>query len=191
MLESIISRQPEVLNIFDVAGYSFTGNRLEQDPDVRACSSPWEQRQGSQAYARRDSRAARRQLYLNPMGIQAFAVNPPAIPGLVSKAVFDFELEDRGSNGLGPFARSGPIKSSVKRMRRTAVWAGVLRSSPTTRAVITVNVDRNKAQALGVNLAMCTTRCRCISARSTSTTSTSAATRTASTCRPITRTARV
>jgi HAE1 family hydrophobic/amphiphilic exporter-1 len=151
MLESILARQPEVLNIFDIAGYSFTGTGSNKIL-MFVLLKPWEQRQGSQHTL--DAILARLggQLYLNPMGIQAFAVNPPAIPGLGFQGGFDFELEDRGNNGIAPLLGAADQVIGQAYQPNSGL-AGVYTLFTNNSPVINVNVDRNKVQALGANLA--------------------------------------
>ncbi len=85
------------------------------------------------------------------MGIQAFAVNPPAIPGLGFQGGFDFELEDRGNNGLGPLLGAA-YQVIGQAYAPNSGLAGVYTLFTNNSPVINVNVDRNKAQALGANL---------------------------------------
>jgi HAE1 family hydrophobic/amphiphilic exporter-1 len=151
MLEAIIARQPEVLNIFDVAGFGFTGTGSNKIL-MFVLLKPWDQRPGSSHTLNAVLARLGPQLYLNPMGIQAFAVNPPAIPGLGFQGGFDFELEDRGNNGLGPLlgAAYGIIgQAYAPNSGLTSVYTLFTNNSP----VVNVDVDRNKAQALGVNVA--------------------------------------
>jgi len=151
MLEGIIARQPEVLNVFDVAGYSFTGTGSNKIL-MFVLLKPWDQRPGAQHTLNAILARLGPQLYLNPMGIQAFAVNPPSIPGLGFQGGFDFELEDRGNLGLGPLLGSaysiiGPADAPGSGL--SFVYTLFTDNSPT----ISVDVDRNKAQSLGINLA--------------------------------------
>ena len=151
MLEQILSRQPEVLNVFDIAGYSFTGTGSNKIL-MFVLLKPWDERPGSAHTL--DAILARLggQLYLNPMGIQAFAVNPPAIPGLGFQGGFDFELEDRGNNGLGPLLGAAYQvigQAYAPNSGLQSVYTLFTNNSP----VVNVNVDRNKANSLGINIA--------------------------------------
>ena len=151
MLEGILKRQPEILNVFDVGGFSFTGTGSNKIL-MFVLLKPWEDRKGSSHTL--DAILARLgpQLYLNPKGIQAFAVNPPAIPGLGFQGGFDFELEDRNGAGLIPLLGSAYQiigQAYAPHSGLTSVYTTFTNNSP----VINVDVDRNKAQSLGVNIA--------------------------------------
>jgi len=150
MLEATLKRQPEILNVFDIAGFSFTGTGSNKIT-MFVLLKPWDQRQGSSHTL--DAILARLapQLYLNPMGIQAFAVNPPAVPGLGFQGGFDFELEDRNLAGLPALLGAADQvigQAYAPGSGLTSVYTTFTNSSPT----LAVNVDRNKAQSLGVNL---------------------------------------
>ena len=153
MLEDDSAPQPEIDNIFDIGGFSFTGTGLEQDLDVRAAQAvgraPGNDHTLDAVLARLGYR-----LYLNSkMGIQgAFARQSAAVvPGLGFQGGFDFELEDRGTSGLAGAARSREVESSVRHTRRTAGLTFVYTTFTQQLADAAVDVDRNKAQSLGVN----------------------------------------
>ena len=150
MLEATIRRQSEVQNIFDIAGFSFSGTGSNKIT-MFVLLKPWEERPGKEHTL--DAILARLgpQLYLNPKGIQAFAVNPPAVPGLGFQGGFDFELEDRNLAGLPALAAAaGSIigQAYAPGSGLGFVYTTFTNNSPT----LAVNVDRNKAQSLGVNL---------------------------------------
>jgi HAE1 family hydrophobic/amphiphilic exporter-1 len=148
-LEAILRRQPEVLNIFDVAGFSFTGtgsNKLT----MFVLLKPWEERPGPEHTLDAILQRLGPQLYLFP-DAQTFAVNPPSISGLGFQGGFAFELEDRGSAGLDALLGSaysiiGPADAPNSGLFR--VYTTFTNNSPT----ISATVDRAKAQALGINL---------------------------------------
>jgi HAE1 family hydrophobic/amphiphilic exporter-1 len=151
MIEATLRRQPEILNVFDIAGFSFTGTGSNKIT-MFVLLKPWGEREGSSHTL--DAILARigPQLYLNPMGIQAFAVNPPAVPGLGFQGGFDFELEDRNLAGLPALlgaANQVIGQAYAPNSGLTSVYTTFTNSSPT----LAVDVDRNKAQSLGVNLA--------------------------------------
>jgi HAE1 family hydrophobic/amphiphilic exporter-1 len=151
VLEAILRRQPEVLNVFDVAGFSFTGTGSNKIT-MFVLLKPWDQRPGPQHTLNAVLARLGPQFYLNPMGVQAFAFNPPAIPGLGFQGGFDFELEDRGNVGLPALkAAADQIigQAYAPNSGLTSVYTTFTNNSPT----ISVNVDRSKAQSLGINLA--------------------------------------
>ncbi|HEV8020016.1 MAG TPA: efflux RND transporter permease subunit, partial [Candidatus Lustribacter sp.] len=151
MLESIIARQPEVLNVFDVAGYGFTGTGSNEIL-MFVLLKPWDDRPGPSHTLNAILGRLNGQLFLNPMAIQAFAANPPAIPGLGFQGGFDFELEDRNNVGLGPLLGAAYQvigQAYAPNSGLQSVYTLFTNNAP----VINVDVDRNKAQALGINIA--------------------------------------
>ncbi len=148
-LEAILRQQPEVLNIFDIAGFSFTGTGSNKTT-MFVLLKPWAERQGPQHTLDAVLQRLGPQLYMFP-DAQAFAVNPPSIPGLGFQGGFAFELEDRGNAGLDALLASayqiiGPANAPNSGLFR--VYTTFTNNSPTINA----DVDRGKAQSLGVNL---------------------------------------
>jgi HAE1 family hydrophobic/amphiphilic exporter-1 len=148
-IEAILRQQPEVLNIFDIAGFGFTGTGSNK-ATMFVLLKPWEQRPGPQHTL--DAILARigPQLYMLPEG-QTFAVNPPAIQGLGFQGGFTFELEDRGNSGLVPLQQAaysiiGPADSPGSGL--SFVYTTFTNNAPQ----ISASIDRGKAQQLGVNL---------------------------------------
>ncbi len=148
-LEAILRQQPEVQNIFDIAGFSFTGTGSNKIT-MFVLLKPWGQRPGAQHTLNAVLARLGPQLYFLP-DAQAFAVNPPSIPGLGFQGGFTFELEDRGNAGLDALygaAQSviGPTYAPGSGLFR--VYTTFTNNSP----MISASIDRGKAQSLGVNL---------------------------------------
>jgi hydrophobic/amphiphilic exporter-1 (mainly G- bacteria), HAE1 family len=149
-LEAILRRQPEVQAMFDAGGFSFTGsasNKITMFVQLK----PWSERRGP-----RHSLAAVVQrvnfAFFGQPGVQAFALNPPSIPGLGFQGGFDFELEDRANVGIpglmgAAYQIIGPANAPGSGLFRTFTSFDV--NSPS----IDVSVDRSKVKSLGVNLA--------------------------------------
>jgi HAE1 family hydrophobic/amphiphilic exporter-1 len=151
MLEATLRRQSEVLNVFDIAGFSFTGTGSNKIT-MFVLLKPWEERKGKDHTLGAILARLAPQLYLNPKGIQAFAVNPPSVPGLGFQGGFDFELEDRNLAGLPALLNSANSiigQAYAPNSGLNFVYTTFTNSSPT----LAVNVDRNKARSLGVNIA--------------------------------------
>ena len=148
-IEAILRQQPEVLNIFDIAGFSFTGTGSNKTT-MFVLLKPWGERPGPQHTLNAILARLGPELFLFP-GAQAFAVNPPSIPGLGFQGGFAFELEDRGQSGLDKLLGSayqiiGPANAPTSGLFR--VYTTFTNNSPTVSAT----VDRGKAQSFGVNL---------------------------------------
>ena len=148
-IEAILHQQPEVLNVFDVAGFSFTGTGSNK-VTMFVLLKPWEQRSGANHTLDAILNRIGPQLFMLPQA-QAFAVNPPSIPGLGFQGGFTFELEDRGNAGLDSLLANaykiiGPAYAPSSGLSR--VYTTFTNNAPTVSAT----VDRGKAQSFGVNL---------------------------------------
>jgi HAE1 family hydrophobic/amphiphilic exporter-1 len=148
-IEAILRQQPEVLNIFDIAGFGFTGTGSNK-ATMFVLLKPWEDRPGPSHTLDAILQRIGPKLFFLP-DAQAFAVNPPSIQGLGFQGGFTFELEDRGNNGLDKLLGAayqiiGPADTPGSGLYR--VYTTFTNNSPQIYA----NVDRAKAQSLGVNL---------------------------------------
>jgi HAE1 family hydrophobic/amphiphilic exporter-1 len=148
-IEAVLANEPEVLNIFDIAGFSFSGNGNNKGL-MFVLLKPWEKRPGANQTLAAILQRLGPKLFLMP-GVQAFAVNPPAIPGLGFQGGFAFELEDRGDNGLAALSQAayGVIGGAYAPHSGLAqVYTLFSNNSPE----VLTEIDRGKAQSLGVNL---------------------------------------
>jgi hydrophobe/amphiphile efflux-1 (HAE1) family protein len=91
-------------------------------------------------------RIARR--YANYKDARVFPTSPPPIRGLGNASGFDFELEDRA--GLGHAALSRARDQLLGLARRDPTLAQVIFNGQPDNPTFKVNVDREKASALGV-----------------------------------------
>ena len=80
-----------------------------------------------------------------------FAASPPPIRGLGSAAGFDFELEDRG--GLGHEALAKARDQLLALAKKDPALSQVRFTGEADNPTIKVNIDREKAAALGVSAA--------------------------------------
>jgi HAE1 family hydrophobic/amphiphilic exporter-1 len=148
-IEKLLFAQPEVLNVFDVAGFSFTGTGSNK-VTMFVLLKPWDERKGPQHTLNAVLARLGGPLFMLP-DAQAFAVNPPSIPGLGFQGGFAFELEDRGNAGIPAMLANayriiGPAYAPNSGLFR--VYTTFTDNAPT----IETDVDRGKAQSLGVNL---------------------------------------
>lgn len=157
--EQIVLSQPEVAHLFDVGGFSFSGSAPNRGL-MFALLKPWGDRECSPLDAlllrpcshsmnsvlQRVNYAFYRQI---PQA-QIFAFNPPAINGVGTVGGFQFELEDRSNVGLDKlmgmaYAMMG---AAAKDPRLSGVFTQFRINSPQLQ----VDVDRNKAKAIGISL---------------------------------------
>ncbi len=147
-VESIIFAQPEVVALFDVSGFSFSGSGPNRGIAF-ARLAPWSQRRGSAHSLNAILQRVQMQFFGIPQA-QVFAFNPPAIQGVGNFGGFQFELEDRGNVGLPAL------------MQTAYGYMGLGNQDPNLRNVFTtfridapqyqVHIDREKAKSVGVAL---------------------------------------
>jgi HAE1 family hydrophobic/amphiphilic exporter-1 len=163
--EKIVLAQPEIQHLFDVGGFSFSGQAPNRGI-MFALLKPWGDRStpfwcsltfgwpGGACMSHSAAAVEQRLNYLFYQHIpeaQIFAFNPPAINGVGSIGGFQFELEDRNNVGLPALmnAAYGMMGAAAKDPRLANVFTQFRINSPQVQ----VDIDRNKATAIGVSLA--------------------------------------
>ncbi|MBW4583567.1 MAG: efflux RND transporter permease subunit [Tildeniella nuda ZEHNDER 1965/U140] len=146
-VEQEILKSPDVVGTFSVGGFSFSGNTANQGIIFTALK-PWEERkkEGQSAQA---ILGKLRGAISGITDARIIPVNPPAIQGLGTVGGFQFELQDRQTGGeLDPLvATMGQIiGQAAQTPGLLQVYSTYSASTPQLR----VDVDRNKAEALGV-----------------------------------------
>ena len=152
-VEAIIRSRPEVLDIFDVNGFGFTGNGPNK-ATMFVRLKEWGDRPGFM-------HSLTAILYVPPKGLagqfaripsaQVFAFNPPSIQGVGNFGGFQYELQDVGNVGLPKLDRValGFMGAAARDPKLRGVFTGFRDDSPQ----LVVDPDRAKAQSLGVPLA--------------------------------------
>ncbi|WBY02470.1 efflux RND transporter permease subunit [Ramlibacter tataouinensis] len=145
-VESWVLKQPEVQGMVSVLGFSFSGQG--QNAGIAFITlKPWDERkeasQSAQALAGRAFGAL--------SGIRdafIFPLSPPPIPELGTASGFTFRLQDRGGNGHEALvaARNQLLGLAGQSKVLTQVRPDGLEDAPQLQ----VDIDREKAQALGV-----------------------------------------
>jgi multidrug efflux pump len=136
-----------VESVFTVNGFSFAG-RGQNAGLVFVRLKDYSQRQ----HADEKVQALVRRTYMHFAGYKnamVFPVNPPSIPELGTAAGFDFELEDRAGLGHAALmaARNQLLGMAAKDPTLALVRPNGLNDTPEFK----VNIDREKAEALGVS----------------------------------------
>jgi multidrug efflux pump len=133
---------------FEVTGFNFAG-RGQNSGLLFVRLRDWGERRSSdlkiQALIARISKR-----YANYRDANIIPINPPPIPELGTAAGFDFELEDRAGLGHAALmaARNELLKLARSDPALTLVRPNGLNDTPQYQ----INVDREKASALGLNL---------------------------------------
>jgi multidrug efflux pump len=145
--EEFVMKQPEVENMVAVTGFSFSGQGQNMGLSFITLK-PWDERKakgsGAQDLANR--------IMGGLMGVRdafIFVVSPPPIPELGRGAGFSFRLQDRGGNGHAALlaARNQLLGMAMKSPVLTGIRPEGLEDAPQ----LSLDIDRDKAQALGVN----------------------------------------
>jgi multidrug efflux pump len=144
--EEYVLKQPEVADMVAVTGFSFSGQGQNMGLAFIPLK-PWAERkdkgQGAQDLAGR--------ITGHLMGLRdafIFVVSPPPIPELGRGAGFSFRLQDRGGNGHAALlaARNQLLGMAMKSPVLTGIRPEGLEDAPQ----LMLDIDRDKAQALGV-----------------------------------------
>ena len=144
--EEFIMKQPEVANMVSVLGFSFAG----AGQNMALAFIPlkdWDERKGADSNAN----AVANRIIGGLSGVRdafIFALSPPPIPELGRGTGFSFRLQDRGGNGHNALlaARNQLLGMAAQ----SPVLAGVRPEGLEDAPQVSLDIDRDKAQALGV-----------------------------------------
>jgi multidrug efflux pump len=133
---------------YEIAGFNFAG-RGQNQGFIFTHLKDWSQRKGQNLSAKAVL-ARTAQHFASYQGAVIIPINPPAIPALGTSSGFDLELEDRGGVGHDKLAqaRDQLIAAARQDKNLALVRPNGLPDNPTFK----VDIDREKASALGVNL---------------------------------------
>lgn len=147
--EGYFQQQPEVENIVSILGFSFTG----QGQNAALMFVPlkdWSERKGAEHTA--DAIAGRSMGFFSQIrDAFIFTLSPPPIPELGNASGFTFRLQDRGSSGHEALiaARNQLLGMAAQSPILAGVRPDGLEDAPQLR----LEIDRDKANALGVSFA--------------------------------------
>ena len=152
-VESLIRGHSEVVRVFDIVGFGFSGNGPNK-ATMFVLLKDWADRPGfiHTIFP----------LLYGPGGMQAqfsqvpqaqiFAFNPPAISGVGNVGGFQYELEDRGNVGLAKLDQTA-YEFIGAAAHMPGKLSNVYTSFRNDNPQLVVNVDRAKAQSLNIPLA--------------------------------------
>ena len=152
-VEDLIRTRSEVLRIFDVIGFGFTGNGPNK-ATMFVLLKDWKDRPGFQSTIF--------PLLYGPSGLQAkfsqftqasvFAFNPPAISGVGNVGGFQYELQDKGQVGLTKLNSVAYQFIGAGNGDPHSVLSNVYTTFRNDNPQLVVDPDRAKAESLGVPL---------------------------------------
>ena len=146
-VEAFVLKQPEVQHIVSVLGFSFSG----QGQNAALAFVPlkdWSERKGAEHTAQ----ALAGRAFGAFMGIRdafVFPLSPPPIPELGTATGFNFRLQDRGGNGHE--ALLAARNQLLGMARQSPVLSGVRPDGLEDAPQLQLDIDRDKANALGVS----------------------------------------
>lgn len=148
--EEILLKEPDVIGTFAVGGFGFSGNNPNSGL-IFTTLKPWEERkrpdQSVQAIIGKMFGA-----FSAIPDARLLPVNPPPIQGLGSFGGFTFQLQDRkGNESLDPLVQAlgGILKEANQ---PTSGLARVFSTFTANTPQLLVEVDRNQAKALGIDI---------------------------------------
>jgi HAE1 family hydrophobic/amphiphilic exporter-1 len=146
-VEAVLRAQPEVSAMFVVGGFSFAGT----GPNIATAFTtlkPWDERPG-----RESSVAGLVERLRGPLGriggARVLPFQPPAIRGVGNVGGFQFIVEDTSGSGTLD-ALGGSVAELVAKGNEEGRLRGVFTSFTADTPLLDVEVDRQKAKALGV-----------------------------------------
>ena len=148
-VESLLRAQPEVVDTFTVGGFSLLGTGANQG-SLFINLKPWEERE-----KREESVAGLVERLRGPLsqvgGARVLPLQPPAIRGVGSVGGFEFVLEDQqGGRSLEELAQA--TQALIIKGNQDPRLRGVFSSFTAGSPQLNIDVDREKAKALGVPL---------------------------------------
>jgi hydrophobic/amphiphilic exporter-1 (mainly G- bacteria), HAE1 family len=148
-VEQEILKVPEVAGSFAVGGFGFSGS-TSNSGIIFTNLKPWEERSRPDQTVQAIIGKLQAKFFAIPEA-RVFAVNPPAIQGLGNFGGFTFQLQDRrGNSGLENLVQT--MGQLLGRANQTPGLQAVFTTFAADTPQLLVEVDRNKANALQVNV---------------------------------------
>ncbi|MFA6920665.1 MAG: efflux RND transporter permease subunit [Gallionella sp.] len=148
-IEQFYMKQSDVEHVIGVAGFSFFG-KGQNAALVFVRLKGWDDRPAADSAAPAMVRRAN-MMFFRIKQAMIFAINPPPIPELAATGGFDFRLQDRG--GMGREKLLEARNMALGMAMQNPVLAGVRPEGQEAGPQLLLDVDRQKAQMLGVSIA--------------------------------------
>jgi HAE1 family hydrophobic/amphiphilic exporter-1 len=151
--EKIFLADPDILAMFSVMGFSFSGAAPNQGI-IFVRLKPFDQRKGASHSASAVIGRVMPKLLSLP-GALVISFAPPSIPGLSRFGGFEFQVLDQTGTDIGTLARGayGVMGAAAKSPRLRGVFTPFTANDPQ----LLVSIDRQRALASGVPLSEITT----------------------------------
>jgi hydrophobe/amphiphile efflux-1 (HAE1) family protein len=146
--EKIVLADPAVSDIGIVNGYSLIDGQFSNNSAIMfALLKPFEERKDKSLLVFDALKRLNAQFYGLKEGF-AFALNPPSIPGLGVTGGFEFYIQNRGAGDAR--ATGAAVQAFVAKARQRPELAGVNTTFRAASQQLFVDLDRNRAEVLGV-----------------------------------------
>ena len=146
-VEDYFMKIPAVENVIAIQGYSFNGNGL--NAAIAFTTLDFSKRKGSEDSAGAIAFNAFQQQLMGIHDAMVFTLVPPAISALGNATGFDFRLQDRGAAGTEALAAATGQLMGLAMQSPVLSQVRITGLGPGTQ--LSLNIDRDKAAALGVD----------------------------------------
>ncbi len=148
-VEQFYLKQPEVSHVIGVLGFSFFG-RGQNAATAFVRLKEWDERPSPDNSASSLVKRANMALFRIKEAM-IFAINVPPIPELAAIGGFDFRLQDRSGQGRDKLLEARNMALGIA--SKNPVLMGVRPEGQEPGPQLQLDIDRLKAQALGINIA--------------------------------------
>ena len=150
-INAILDSYPEVENYIGITGFSVMGGGEQSNSATYfVVLKNWDERKGKEHTAAAVVDRFNGEMYMEIQAGQAFAMVPPAIPGLGASGGLQLQLEDR--RNLGPTEMQQAIDALLASFHSKPALASVSSQYQANVPQYFLNIDRDKVQFMGIAL---------------------------------------
>lgn len=150
-VDAILNSYPEVKTYMGISGFGImSGGAQSNSGTYFVVLKDWKERKGKEHSAQAIVDRFNQEAYVRIQQAQAFALVPPAIPGLGNTGGLQLELEDRRSLGTEELQKA--VETLLASYREEPSISGLTSSYEADVPQYFLNIDRNKVQVMGLNL---------------------------------------
>lgn len=150
-INKILDSYPEVQNYIGISGFSIMGGGEQSNSATYfVVLKNWDERKGKEHTASAVVNRFNGEAYMTIQAATAFAMVPPAIPGLGASGGLQLQLEDR--RNLGPTEMQQAINALLASYHTKPALASVSSQYQANVPQYFLNIDRDKVQFMGIAL---------------------------------------
>ncbi len=145
-IEEIGQKQPEVIGVFNVSGFNFSGNASNMAV-IFVSLRPNAERRGAEHTAEAILNRMREPLsQITDAVVIPFL--PPPIQGIGNFGGFQFQVEDRGGSSIEALEKA--TKAVMETAQQQSALSGIFSGFTANDPQIVIEIDREKAKRLGI-----------------------------------------